>query len=76
MRNIPKFPIGNKNDLRLFWEIGSLEKISRKMWSNRYNKSFSWIDWYALEEDIAELYTQTSQAQATIKRLVDRLKAN
>jgi elongation factor P--beta-lysine ligase len=76
MRYTPKFPIGSENDLKLFWKIASLEKTSRKMWGNRHHKGFSWVDWYALEEDIAELYTQTSQAQARIKKLVNRLKSN
>ena len=75
MRKLPKFPINNDNDLKLFWKIASLETKSRKMWSNRYLKSFSWADWYALEDDIAELYGQTSQLQAIVEKIADRLKS-
>jgi hypothetical protein len=74
MRNIPKFPIVNDNDLNLFWKIASLEVRSRKMWSNRHYKSFSWSDWYSLEDDIADLYTQTKSTQDMIKRVVQRLE--
>jgi len=74
MRNIPKFPIVNDNDLNLFWKIASLEVRSRKMWSNRHYKSFSWSDWYSLEDDIADLYTQTKSTQDMIKRVVKRLE--
>jgi hypothetical protein len=74
MRNIPKFPIVNDNDLNLFWKIASLEVRSRKMWSNRRYKSFSWSDWYSLEDDIADLYTQTKITQDMIKRVVQRLE--
>ena len=45
------------------------------MWSNRYLKSFSWADWYALEDDVAELYGQTSQLQAIVEKIADRLKS-
>ena len=75
MRKLPKFPINNGNDLKLFWKIASLETKSRKMWSNRHLKSFSWADWYALEDDIAELYSQTSQLQAIVEKIADRLKS-
>ena len=75
MRKLPKFPINNENDLKLFWKIASLETRSRKMWSNRHLKSFSWADWYALEDDIAELYAQTSQLQAIVEKIADRLKS-
>ena len=75
MRKLPQFPINNDNDLKLFWKIASLETKSRKMWSNRYLRSFSWADWYELEDDIAELYSQTSQLQAIIERVADRLKS-
>ena len=75
MRKLPKFPINNDNDLKLFWKIASLETKSRKMWSNRHLKSFSWADWYALEDDIAELYAQTSQLQAIVEKIADRLKS-
>ena len=75
MRKLPKFPINNENDLKLFWKIASLETKSRKMWSNRHLKSFSWADWYALEDDIAELYAQTSQLQAIVEKIADRLKS-
>ena len=75
MRKLPQFPINNDNDLKLFWKIASLETKSRKMWSNRYLKSFSWADWYALEDDIAELYAQTSQLQAIVEKIADRLKS-
>ena len=75
MRKLPKFPINNGNDLKLFWKIASLETKSRKMWSNRHLKSFSWADWYALEDDIAELYGQTSQLQAIVEKIADRLKS-
>ena len=74
MRNIPKFPIVNENDVNLFWKIASLEVRSRKMWSNRHYKSFSWSDWYSLEDDIADLYTQTKSTQDMIKRVVQRLE--
>lgn len=74
MRNIPKFPIVNDNDLNLFWKIASLEVRSRKMWSNRHYKSFSWSDWYSVEDDIADLYTQTKSTQDMIKRVVQRLE--
>jgi len=74
MRNIPKLPIVNDNDLNLFWKIASLEVRSRKMWSNRHYKSFSWSDWYSLEDDIADLYTQTKSTQDMIKRVVQRLE--
>lgn len=74
MRNIPKFPIVNDNDLNLLWKIASLEVRSRKMWSNRHCKSFSWSDWYSLEDDIADLYTQTKSTQDMIKRVVQRLE--
>jgi len=74
MRNIPKFPIVNDNDLNLLWKIASLEVRSRKMWSNRHYKSFSWSDWYSLEDDIADLYTQTKSTQDMIKRVVQRLE--
>ena len=76
MRKLPKFPINNDNDLKLFWKIASLETKSRKMWSNRYLKSFSWADWYALEDDVAELYGQTSQLQAIVEKIADRCKFN
>jgi len=75
MRKLPKFPINNDNDLKLFWKIASLETKSRKMYSNRHLKSFSWADWYALEDDIAELYSQTSQLQAIVEKIADRLKS-
>lgn len=75
MRKLPKFPINNDNDLKLFWKIASLETKSRKMWSNRHLKSFSWADWYALEDDIAELYAQTSQLQAIVEKIADRLES-
>ena len=75
MRKLPKFPINNDNDLKLFWKIASLETKSRKMYSNRHLKSFSWADWYALEDDIAELYAQTSQLQAIVEKIADRLKS-
>ena len=74
MRKLPQFPINNDNDLKLFWKIASLETKSRKMWSNRHLKSFSWADWYALEDDIAELYAQTSQLQAIVEKIADRLE--
>ena len=74
MRNIPKFPIVNENDVNLFWKIASLEVRSRKMWRNRHCKSFSWSDWYSLEDDIADLYTQTKSTQDMIKRVVQRLE--
>ena len=75
MRKLPQFPINNDNDLKLFWKIASLETKSRKMYSNRHLKSFSWADWYALEDDIAELYSQTSQLQAIVEKIADRLKS-
>ena len=75
MRKLPKLPINNDNDLKLFWKIASLETKSRKMWSNRHLKSFSWADWYALEDDIAELYAQTSQLQAIVEKIADRLES-
>ena len=74
MRKLPQFPINNDNDLKLFWKIASLETKSRKMWSNLHLKSFSWADWYALEDDIAELYAQTSQLQAIVEKIADRLE--
>ena len=76
MRKLPKFPINNDNDLKLFWKIASLETKSRKMWSNRHLKSFSWADWYSLEDDIAELYAQTSQLQAIVEKIESRLELN
>tara|TARA_X000001036_G_C20186121_1_gene605503 strand:+ start:157 stop:396 length:240 start_codon:yes stop_codon:yes gene_type:complete len=76
IRKLPKFPINNDNDLKLFWKIASLETKSRKMWSNRYLKIFSWADWYALEDDIAELYGQTSQLQAIVEKIESRLELN
>ena len=75
MRKLPKFPINNDNDLKLFWEIASLETKSRKMRSNMYLKSFSWADWYSLEDDIAELYSQTSQLQVIVERIAGRLES-
>ena len=75
IRKLPQFPINNENDVKLFWQIALLEKKSRKMWSNRYLKSFSWTDWYALEDDIAKLYGQTSQLQAIVEKIADRLKS-
>ena len=76
MRKLPKFPINNDNDLKLFWKIASLETKSRKMWSNRHLRSFSWTDWYALEDDIAELYAQTSQLKQAIENIESRLELN
>ena len=76
MRKLPKFPINNDNDLKLFWKIASHETKSRKMWSNRHLKIFSWADWYALEDDIAELYGQTSQLQAIVEKIESRLELN
>ena len=76
IRKLPQFPINNENDVKLFWQIALLEKKSRKMWSNRYLKSFSWADWYALEDDIAELYGQTSQLRQTIENIESRLELN
>ena len=76
MRKLPKFPINNENDLKLFWKIASLETKSRKMWSTRHLKSFSWADWYELEDDIAELYVQTSQLQAIVEKIANRCKFN
>ena len=76
MRKLPKFPINNDNDMKLFWEIASLETKSRKMWSNRHLKSFSWADWYSFEDDIAELYSQTSQLKKTIENIESRLELN
>ena len=76
MRKLPKLPINNDNDLKLFWKIASLETKSRKMWSNRHLKSFSWADWYSLEDDIAELYGQTSQLQAIVEKIESRLELN
>ena len=76
MRKLPQFPINNYNDLKLFWKIASLETKSRKMWSNRHLKSFSWANWYALEDDIAELYGQTSQLKQAIENIESRLKLN
>ena len=75
MRKLPQFPINNGNDLKLFWKIASLETKSRKMWSNRYLKSFSWADWYALEDDIAKLYGQSSQLQAIVEKIADKLES-
>ena len=75
MRKLPQFPINNDNDIKLFWKIASLETKSRKMRSNRHLKIFSWADWYALEDDIAELYSQTTNIQAMIKRVVQRLES-
>lgn len=69
MRKLPKFPINNDNDLKLFWKIASHETKSRKMWSNRHLKSFSWADWYSLEDDIAKLYSQTSQFKSIIENI-------
>ena len=76
MRKLPKLPINNDNDLKLFWKIASLETKSRKMWSNRHLKSFSWADWYALEDDIAELYSKTSQLKAIVEKIANRCKFN
>ena len=76
MRKLPKFPINNGNDLKLFWKIASLETKSRKMYSNRHLKSFSWADWYALEDDIAELYGQTSQLKQAVENIESRLELN
>ena len=76
IRKLPQFPINNENDVKLFWQIASLEKKSRKMWSNRYLKSFSWADWYALEDDIAKHYGQTSQLRQTIENIESRLELN
>ena len=76
MRKLPQFPINNENDVKLFWQIALLEKKSRKMWSNRYLKSFSWADWYALEDYIAELYSQTSQLQSIVEKIESRLELN
>lgn len=53
MRKLPKFSINNTNDMKLFWQIASLETKSRKMLRSRRLKSFSWADWYALEDYIA-----------------------
>jgi hypothetical protein len=75
IRKLPQFPINNDNDLKLFWKIASLETKSRKMWSNRHLKSFSWADWYALEDDVAELYGQTSQLQAIVEKIADKLES-
>ena len=69
MRKLPKFPINNANDMKLFWQIASLEKKSREMLRNRHLKSFSWADWYALEDDIAELYSQTNQIKYIIENI-------
>ena len=76
MRKLPKFPINNDNDLKLFWKIASLETKSRKMWNKRHIKSFSWTDWYALEDYIAELYSQTSQLQSIVEKIESRLELN
>ena len=76
MRKLPMFPINNDNDMKLFWEIASLETKSRKMWSNRHLKSFSWADWYSFEDDIAELYSQTSQLKQAIENIESRLGLN
>ena len=76
MRKLPKFPINNGNDLKLFWKIASLETKSRKMWSNRHLKRFSWADWYSFEDDSAELYSQTSQLKKTIENIESRLELN
>ena len=75
IRKLPQFPINNENDVKLFWQIALLEKKSRKMWSNRYLKSFSWADWYALEDDIAKLYGQSSQLQAIVEKIADKLES-
>ena len=75
MRKLPEFPINNDNDLKLFWKVASFETKSRKMWSNRHLKSFSWADWYALEDDVAELYAQTSQLQVIVERIADKLES-
>ena len=75
MRKLPQFPINNDNDLKLFWKIASLETKSRKMWSNRHLKSFSWADWYALEDDVAEIYGQTSQLQVIVEKIADKLES-
>ena len=74
MRKLPMFKINNDNDLKLFWKIASLERKSRKMFSNRRLKIFSWADWHALEDDIAELYSQTSQLQEIVKKIANKLK--
>ena len=76
MRKLPQFPINNDNDLKLFWKIASLETKSRKMWNKRHLNSFSWTDWYALEDDIAELYGQTSQLQSIVEKIESRLELN
>ena len=68
------FTINNDNDLKLFWKIASLEGKSRKMLSNRHLKIFSWADWYALEDDIAEIYSQTSQLQEIVKKIANKLE--
>ena len=75
MRKLPKFSINNTNDMKLFWQIASLETKSRKMWSNRHLKIFSWADWYALEDDIAKLYGQSSQLQAIVEKIADKLES-
>jgi hypothetical protein len=75
MRKLPKFPINNYNDVKLFWKIASLETKSRKMWSNRHLKSFNWADWYEFEDNIAELYSQTSQLQVIVEKINDRLES-
>ena len=75
IRKLPQFPINNENDVKLFWQIASLERKSRKMWSNRHLKSFSWADWYALEDDVAEIYGQTSQLQVIVEKIADKLES-
>ena len=60
--------IKNKNDLMLHLKIAWLKRKS-----NKYKESSSWARWYSVEDDIAELYSQTTMFQVIIKRVAHKL---
>jgi len=69
MRTMPKFTISTANDLKLFCKITLLERKSKRMRNIGNLDNFSWADLYSLEDDIAKLYSQTSQFKSIIENI-------
>lgn len=64
------------NELELKKLIRDLTEIESNLWSQRYTKNFSWKEWYQINDDIAELSSQTLLSKLSIKRIFEKLKFN
>jgi hypothetical protein len=64
------------NELELKKLIRDLAEIESHLWSQRYTKNFSWKAWYQINDDIAELSSQTLLSKLSIKRIFEKLKFN